>query len=68
MKTEDLKHKIEEAEKLLAGLAGYYGLRNFRREQDGKRKSPVDQARYESYHFAAKELERILAETNTEEA
>ena len=68
MTTAELRHEIEEAEKLLAGLAGYYGLRNFRREQDGKRKSPVDQARYESYHFAAKELERILAKIDNEEA
>ena len=56
--------KLRELETLLGGLAGYYGLRNFKREQEGKRKSPVDQAKYEAYDYAANQIKKLLEEEN----
>ncbi|MBQ1308101.1 MAG: hypothetical protein IIY54_10555 [Ruminococcus sp.] len=56
--------KLRELETLLAGLAGTYGLKNYERERQGKRKSPVDQAKYEAYGYAADQIKKLLEEEN----
>ena len=67
MTKQELLNKLEETQKLFAGLAGYYGLRNYKREQDGKRKSATDDAKEYAYGFCADDLKRIIEEAQKEE-
>lgn len=68
MTNQELLKKLAELETVFAGSAGYYGLRNYKREQNGERKSPTDNAKYEAYGYAADQLKKLLEEAQKEEA
>lgn len=66
MTNQEIINKLEETKTLFAGFAGYYGLRNYKREQNGERKSPTDSAKYDAYGYCADEIERIIKQIKGE--
>lgn len=63
MNKAEIIKKLEELETIFGGFAGYYGLRNWKRvHEEGKRKSNIDQTKYEAYGYCADEIKKLLKE------
>lgn len=62
MTTQEIAKKLRELQTTFDGFAGYYGLRNYDREKNGKRKSNVDAAKYDAYGYCADQIGRLLKE------
>ena len=60
MTKQEIINELEKMQQLFDGFAGYYGIRNFKREMEGERKSNIDQTKYETFGYCADEIKNLL--------